>query len=78
MLRDASALRLYRSEVPQIGGLEAMKKFCVQVLTNKQTKIKPKGIVALGVSGCGKSAFCKALISIVGWPMLEFDIGSLL
>jgi hypothetical protein len=78
MLRDSSSLRLYRGEVPEIGGLEEMRKFCFQILTNTKAKSKAKGIAILGVSGCGKSAFCKMLGHLTGRPVLMLDVGALM
>ena len=39
---------------------------------------RPRGVLLLGVSGTGKSAFCKALGNEVGRPTLMLDIGALM
>ena len=36
-----------------------------------------RGILLVGVPGTGKSLSCKALASILGWPLIRLDIGSL-
>lgn len=78
MLRESSSLRLYRGDVPSIGGLDEMKKFCFQILTNTKSKTRPKGVAILGVSGCGKSAFCKMLGHATGRPVVMLDVGALM
>lgn len=78
MLRESTALQLFQGEVPELGGLTEMTRFCSRILTNKNVKTKPKGILALGVSGGGKSAFCKMLGHLVGRPTILFDIGALM
>jgi len=37
----------------------------------------PKGVILLGVQGCGKSLVCKALASLWKMPLLRFDIGKI-
>ncbi len=37
----------------------------------------PKGMVLLGVQGCGKSLACRAAAGILGVPLLRLDFGSL-
>lgn len=37
----------------------------------------PKGVVLLGVQGCGKSLICKALASLWKMPLLRFDVGKI-
>jgi len=37
----------------------------------------PKGILLLGVQGCGKSLAAKAAASVLGLPLLRLDIGTL-
>lgn len=37
----------------------------------------PKGVLLLGVQGCGKSLACKAVAGIFGLPLLRLDVGSL-
>jgi hypothetical protein len=37
----------------------------------------PKGMVLLGVQGCGKSLACRATAGILGVPLLRLDFGSL-
>lgn len=38
----------------------------------------PKGVMLVGVSGCGKSLFCKCIASAWGLPLLRLDMGALM
>jgi len=78
MLRQSSALRLYRGEIPSLGGLEALTLFCNRILNNTTSDERAKGVMLLGVSGSGKSAFCKRLGGMVHRPTLILDIGALM
>jgi len=77
MLRQSSALRLYRGEIPNLGGLESLTLFCHRIL-NTISNERAKGVMLLGVSGSGKSAFCKRLGGMVHRPTLILDIGALM
>ncbi len=68
----------------QIGGLERLKKW---IATRKvgffprpgeKPLEPPKGILLLGVQGCGKSLAAKAVASSWGLPLLSLDAGRLL
>ena len=77
MLKQSSSLRLYRGEIPNLGGLDALSTFCDKVLKNT-TGERGLGVMLLGVSGSGKSAFCKQLGYSVKRPTLILDIGALM
>ena len=77
ILRNSSALHLYRGEIPDLGGLTAMTSFCTRILAKKGEE-RAKGIMLLGVSGTGKSAFCKRLGHLAKRPTLILDVGALL
>ena len=78
MLKQSSALRLYRGEIPTLGGLENLSQFCRRALSNFGQSERAKGVMLLGVSGSGKSAFCKRLGYDVQRPTLVLDIGALM
>ena len=78
ILRQSSALRLYRGEIPCLGGLEALTVFCNSVLSNTSSRERARGVMLLGVSGSGKSAFCKRLGCMTHRPTLILDIGALM
>jgi hypothetical protein len=63
-----------------LGGLQALKEFCLRALSPRRsaTGVKPRGLLLLSPPGCGKSAFCKALGNEVGRPTLILDIGALM
>ena len=64
-----------------LGGLEALKSFCLRALrprTDANPSARPRGILLLSPPGCGKSQFCKALGNEVGRPTIVLDIGALM
>jgi len=77
-LKKGSLLALHRGteSFADLGGLGAVKDFCVKAL--KGSQVKPKGILLLGVPGTGKSALAKALGNEVGRPTLQMNMGSLM
>lgn len=78
MLRQSSALRLYRGEIPCLGGLNNVTTFCNRALSTNGHSERAKGVMLLGVSGSGKSAFAKRLGYSVHRPTLVLDIGALM
>jgi len=80
MLKKSGLLTLHRGSegFEQLGGLQAMKVFCMRALIHRASRIvKPKGVMLLGVPGVGKSAFAKALGNEAGRPTLVLDMGAL-
>ena len=64
-----------------LGGLDSLKAFCLRALRTKAAsseKPKARGVLLLGVSGSGKSAFAKALGNETGRPTITLDVGSLM
>ena len=74
------------ADIADIGGLENLKAY----LSNKAEIFKrlgeakrfgidmPKGILIVGMPGCGKSLTAKATASIFNVPLLRLDIGKLM
>jgi ATPase family protein associated with various cellular activities (AAA) len=78
-LRKNNLLALHRGQenFNSLGGLTNLKDFCRRALAAGKS-IKARGVLLLGVSGTGKSAFAKALGNETGRPTLTLDIGSLM
>lgn len=82
MLKKSGLLHLHEGDesFEQLGGLEALKAFCLRSLRqqgNADPKRRPRGVLLLSPPGCGKSQFAKALGNEVGRPTVTLDMGSL-
>jgi len=66
-----------------VGGLEALKSWLMSRVTAYSPKARayglpaPRGIVLVGMSGCGKSMTAKAIATAFGVPLLRLDLGAL-
>jgi hypothetical protein len=80
-LKKSNLLTLHRGgeTFADLGGLDALKGFCLRALRPKAAdKPKARGIVLVGPPGTGKSATAKALGSETGRPTLILDPGTLM
>ncbi len=82
-LKKSGLLSLHRDSASfdHLGGLEAMKSFCLRAIRcqgHRDPLKRPRGVLLLGVPGTGKSAFAKALGTETGRPTLVLDIGALM
>ena len=65
------------SSIGEIGGLEGLKKWLVerrklfQMRDSLSTEIVPKGVLMMGIPGCGKSLSVKAIASISSFRSIE-------
>jgi hypothetical protein len=72
-------LEASRERFGDLGGLSALKAFCLRALrSGARAGCRPRGVMLLSPPGCGKSALCKALGNEVGRPTLRLDVGALL
>jgi SpoVK/Ycf46/Vps4 family AAA+-type ATPase len=68
------------TNVDQIGGLEIMKKWLqerrklFQLRESISAEIVPKGVLVMGISGCGKSLSIKAIASCFELPLYRIDM----
>ena len=72
--------------VENVGGLEALKTWLeekAEIMSHLPKALKfgvetPKGMMIVGMPGCGKSLTAKATSALFGLPLLRLDIGSLM
>jgi AAA+ superfamily predicted ATPase len=68
------------TQVDHVGGLEYLKKWLLSrrklflERDSLSSEIVPKGILVMGVSGCGKSLSVKAIASCFGLPLYRIDM----
>ena len=68
------------TDIDQIGGLEIMKKWLLerrklfQLRESISAEIVPKGVLVMGISGCGKSLSIKAIASCFELPLYRIDM----
>ena len=71
-----------REDFGNVGGLDNLKDWLTKrgvAFTQKATEFglpQPKGILLLGVQGCGKSLTAKAVANLWKLPLLRLDIGA--
>ncbi len=83
IIRKSGLLEFYPAQhnLSDVGGLEILKDWLGKrshALTDKAKEFgipAPKGVLILGVQGCGKSLVAKAIASQWGLPMLKLDMG---
>ena len=68
-------------DIVNVGGLHSLKSYIQKRATafspENGTLPQLKGILLVGIPGTGKSLASKATASILGWPLIRLDIGSL-
>jgi len=83
IIRKSGLLEYYESqeELGNVAGLENLKQWLVKrtvAFTDRAAKFglpAPRGVLLLGVQGCGKSLCAKAVSSQWKLPLLRFDLG---
>ena len=85
IIRKSGLLDYYEADEKfnQIGGLDSLKEWLKKrsvAFTEKAREYglpSPRGILLVGVQGCGKSLTAKAVSSLWGLPLLRLDLGKL-
>ncbi|MDC7220333.1 MAG: AAA family ATPase [Spirochaetales bacterium] len=83
IIRKSGVLEYYRAheEMAEVGGLENLKHWLnkrSQAFTKEAREFglpEPKGILMIGIPGCGKSLTAKAVSSLWQLPLLRLDVG---
>ncbi|MCZ6689451.1 MAG: AAA family ATPase [Planctomycetota bacterium] len=84
IVRKSGFLEFYDlgEDFKQVGGLDNLKLWLENrshAFTDRARVYglpEPKGLLLLGVQGCGKSLTAKAIASLWGLPLLRFDVGT--
>ncbi len=85
VVRKSGTLEYYESDArfANIGGLSALKDWLRKRKTSFSEKARafglpePRGVLLIGVQGCGKSLAAKAVGALWELPLLRFDVGSI-
>lgn len=68
------------TQIEHIGGLEVLKKWLLErrklfeLRDSISSDIVPKGLLVMGISGCGKSLSVKAIASYFGLPLYRIEM----
>lgn len=84
IIRKSGILEFFSAEeqFAHIGGLDALKQWLAKrgkAFTEAARKFglpQPRGVLLIGVQGCGKSLSAKAVSSLWHLPLLRLDVGS--
>jgi len=83
IIRKSGILEFYNAseDFSDIGGLENLKSWLKKRTTAFTTEARdfglpqPKGILLIGIPGCGKSLTAKSISSLWNLPLLRLDVG---
>ena len=83
IIRKSGMLEYYdaQEDINSVGGLDALKSWLHKRTAAFSDRARqyglpaPKGVLLLGVQGCGKSLMAKAVSNVWQLPLLRFDIG---
>ena len=82
MIRKSGLMEFWSpADINDVGGLGNLKSFIqnrAKAFAPDNVKLPhPKGLLLVGIPGTGKSLSSKATASMLGWPLIRLDIGSL-
>lgn len=85
IIRKNGLLEYYdaSNNLSSVGGMDALKAWLVKrsvAFTDRAREFglpNPRGVLLLGIQGCGKSLMAKAISRLWGLPLLRFDVGRL-
>ena len=85
IIKKSGLLEYYEAQedFSHVAGLENLKQWLVKrqiAFTERAARFglpSPRGVMLLGVQGCGKSLCAKAVSSLWTLPLLRFDIGQM-
>ena len=85
VVRKSGVLQYFQPDasLADVGGMSTLKEWLNQRSENFTDAARefgipaPKGVLMLGVQGCGKSLTAKAIASLWNLPMLRLDVGSI-
>lgn len=83
IIRKSGLLEYYESQeqISQVAGLEDLKQWLSKrgmAFSDRAAEFglpAPRGVLLLGIQGCGKSLCAKAVASLWRLPLLRFDVG---
>ncbi|MBN9502647.1 MAG: ATPase [Armatimonadetes bacterium 55-13] len=83
IIRKSGLLEYYpaQNQMSDVGGMELLKEWLEKRTNSFTDKARefgipaPKGVLILGVQGCGKSLIAKAIAAHWALPMLKLDVG---
>ena len=70
-----------KENLDDIGGMDCLKEWVSQRKAAFSDEARafgieaPKGVMLVGIQGCGKSQMAKAIANVLGMPLLRFDVG---
>jgi len=82
MIRRSGLMEFWEpADIKDVGGLDNLKAFIskrsIAYESGNEHLPRLKGLLLVGIAGTGKSLSCKATASLLGWPLIKLDIGSL-